>query len=95
MNINIDTDLLDFVTAQATLDNVTPEVWVERKANGAIRRVMKDKVVDQINSAPITEVKRYLTAVDVVKAEIVAEKGALASEKLDAKIDLETGKEII
>jgi hypothetical protein len=67
MNINIDSNLLAFAEKFALADNVTLEVWCERKLNGNIKRLMKDVAIDQINSAKVEELDTFVSAVTTVK----------------------------
>jgi hypothetical protein len=86
MNININEELVAFVEKSAIADGVTSEVWVERKVNATIKRMIKDEAINQINSAQVEEVTRFTSAIEVVKSEIVAEKALLEAAKAEPLI---------
>ena len=89
MNINIDSNLINFVNEQAVLDNVTPEVWVERKANAAIKRVLKDNLIADISSNPIESIVRFDAAVKTVKTEIETEIAAEIANGIVPQADVD------
>lgn len=72
MTINIEETLLDYANELATADNVSLEVWCERKINGFLRRQLKDSLIEKINTTKLEQIPIYITAVESAKAGITA-----------------------
>lgn len=70
--INLDENLISFVEKSALADNVSVEVWCERKINGNVKRLMKDQAISAIESSSIENVITYVDAVETVKSDIKA-----------------------
>jgi hypothetical protein len=70
--INISEELLDFATAQAQADNVSLDLWCERKVNGVLKRLIKDGLIEKINGAKLDQITVFTTAVESAKSGIVA-----------------------
>ena len=66
VTINIDENLIDFVTERASNDAVTVEVWCERKLNANIKQIRREKLFDTIKS----DIETYEPVVLAKKEEI-------------------------
>ena len=74
--INLDENLIAFAEKSALADNVSLELWCERKLNGNVKRLMKDTAIQSIESARVENLTTYVEAVEAVKADIKAAKEA-------------------
>lgn len=83
--INIDPVLVPFIEAQAALDNVTVEVWLERKLKGNISSVWRQLITDKVRIKPIEDVAQFDTVIKAKEVEIEAAKPVKADEALDPK----------
>lgn len=70
--INLDENLIPFVEKSALADNVSVDLWCERKVIGNIKRLMKDDLIEKINGSKLDQITVYTTAVESAKAGITA-----------------------
>lgn len=66
MQINIDPELVDVLNRFAEADNVTPELYVERKINATLASLLKRDIVRKIENKEISDIK----TIDVAVSEI-------------------------
>jgi len=67
MNINIDQNLAGFLDREAQKDNVTKEVWVERKINALLLSLWKASIGDSIRVQKVEDI----VAIDAVVAPLI------------------------
>jgi hypothetical protein len=70
MIINIDPNLVGVLAKLAEGDNITPEVYVERKINAILLGQYKDGLIESIRSQKLEDIKTIETAVTSIKADI-------------------------
>jgi hypothetical protein len=66
MNITINPELVPVLETQALNDNVTQELWVERKINAFLFSLLKENVVKKVLNKKLEDVK----AMDVVITQV-------------------------
>ena len=90
LTININESLIAFLEKQASLDNVSVELWCERKINGVLRGLMREQGILEISRAKPENLQAFLDAVNVVKDEIkIAEQATKTNEELnDDNLDI-------
>ena len=57
MIINIDENLVDVLGKLATADNITPELYVERKINATLTSLFKQSIVNKIENKKVADIK--------------------------------------
>lgn len=95
ITINIDENLIDFVTEQASNDAVTVEIWCERKLNANIKQIRREKLFDTIKA----DIDTYEPVVLAKKVEVDEIKRVEAEEAKNLEtiqvVDLATSTEKI
>lgn len=73
-NVEVKPELVPFIEKSALADNVSVEVWLGRKLNGNVRKILKDSLIESITVVPVEDIERIKVAVEAEKAVIESEK---------------------
>jgi len=74
MELKIESNLIDFITSEATKDGVTVEIWLERKINAHVKRLMRDSLMAELDGVAADDVPAIKEAVTVARHVIMDSK---------------------